>query len=60
MYCIRDTIIELLRRVPFTDVNIILLSVILAVIGYIAIYLIYVKIVIPMLKKICKLTINFV
>jgi hypothetical protein len=51
MYCIRDTIIELLRRYPFTDVNIILLSIILAVIGYIAIYLIYVKIVIPMFKK---------
>jgi hypothetical protein len=50
MYYIRDTIIELLRTYPFTDVNIILLAIILAVIGNIAIYLIYVKIVIPKLK----------
>jgi len=49
MYCIRDTIIELLKTFPFTDVNI-LLAIILALIVNIAIYLIYVKIVIPKLK----------
>jgi len=51
MYCIRDTIIELLQKYPFSDVNIILSAIILAVIGTIAIYLIYVKIVIPRLKR---------
>jgi len=56
MYCIRDTIIELVRTYSLTDVNMVLLAIILAVIGIIAIYLIYVKIVIPKLKDICKLT----
>jgi hypothetical protein len=56
MYCIRDTIIEIVRTYSLTDVNMVLLAIILAVIGIIAIYLIYVKIVIPKLKDICKLT----
>ena len=56
MYCIRDTIIEIVRTYSLTDVNMILLAVILAVIGLIAIYLIYVKILIHKLKDICKLT----
>ena len=56
MYCIRDTIIELVRTYSLTDVNMVLLAIILAVIGLITIYLIYVKIVIPKLKDICKLT----
>jgi len=56
MYCIRDTIIELVRTYSLTDVNMILLAVILAVVALIAVYLIYVKIVIPKLKDICKLT----
>jgi len=55
MYCIRDTIIELVRTYSLTDVNMILLAIIIAVVGVIAIYLIYVKIVIPKLKDICKL-----
>jgi len=56
MYCIRDTIIELVRTYSLTDVNMILLAIILAVIGIIALYLIYVKIVIPKLKDICKMS----
>ena len=56
MYCIRDTIIELVRTYSLTDVNMILLAIILAVFGIIALYLIYVKIVIPKLKDICKMS----
>jgi hypothetical protein len=55
MYCIRDTIIELVRTYSLTDMNMILLVIILGVIAIIAVYLIYVKIVIPKLKDICKL-----
>lgn len=55
MYCIRDTIIELVRTYSLTDVNMILLAIIIAIVVIIAIYLIYVKIVIPKLKDICKL-----
>jgi hypothetical protein len=56
MYCIRDTILELVRTYCLTDVNMVLLAVILAVIGLITIYLIYIKIFIPKLKDICKLS----
>jgi hypothetical protein len=56
MYCIRDTIIELVRTYSLTDVNMILLAIILAVVGLIAIYLIYIKVLIPKLKDICKLS----
>jgi hypothetical protein len=56
MYCIRDTIIEIVRTYSLTDVNMILLAVILAVVGLIVAYLIYVKILIPKLKDICKLS----
>jgi hypothetical protein len=56
MYCIRDTIIEIVRTYSLTDVNMILLAVILAVVGLIVAYLVYVKILIPKLKDICKLS----